>query len=86
MEGFTGDLCEEDINDCAADPCIHGTCIDGVAGFTCINCEPGYQGRLCEIGTISLALVLQCYFLLIAGRCKLELLSRIKFESDLRNV
>ena len=25
----------------------HGTCVDGVASFTC-SCETGYSGELCE--------------------------------------
>lgn len=50
--GFTGVICDENIDDCTPNPCIHGTCVDHVAGFSCSNCEPGYQGNLCEIGSL----------------------------------
>lgn len=39
--------CETDINECYSDPCHYGTCIDGLASFSC-QCKPGYTGRLCE--------------------------------------
>ena len=47
--GFTGSLCEEDINDCDPNPCLHGTCADGIASFTC-DCIAGYGGHACGIG------------------------------------
>uniref|UniRef100_A0AAR2JRL6 Neurogenic locus notch homolog protein 1 n=1 Tax=Pygocentrus nattereri TaxID=42514 RepID=A0AAR2JRL6_PYGNA len=48
LAGFTGSLCEIDINECASNPCHYGVCKDGLASFTCV-CRPGYSGRLCEI-------------------------------------
>uniref|UniRef100_A0A673G7A3 Neurogenic locus notch homolog protein 2-like n=1 Tax=Sinocyclocheilus rhinocerous TaxID=307959 RepID=A0A673G7A3_9TELE len=45
--GFEGRLCESNIDNCKPDPCHHGTCIDGIASYTC-NCEPGYTGYRCE--------------------------------------
>lgn len=45
--GYEGTLCESNINNCQPDPCHHGTCIDGIASYTC-NCEPGYTGYRCE--------------------------------------
>lgn len=45
--GFEGRLCESNIDNCQPDPCHHGTCIDGIASYTC-NCVPGYTGYRCE--------------------------------------
>lgn len=45
--GYSGRHCEADINECYSDPCHYGTCIDGLASFSC-QCKPGYTGRLCE--------------------------------------
>lgn len=45
--GFEGRLCESNIDNCLPDPCHHGTCIDGIASYTC-NCVPGYTGYRCE--------------------------------------
>ena len=39
----------EDINDCDSDPCINGSCIDGVNLYTCA-CDPGYSGTNCNEG------------------------------------
>lgn len=46
--GFTGELCEENINDCVPEPCHHGLCKDGIAMFSC-ECYPGYTGSICNI-------------------------------------
>lgn len=45
--GYSERHCETDINECYSDPCHYGTCIDGLASFSC-HCNPGYTGRLCE--------------------------------------
>lgn len=45
--GFTGLLCEENINNCDPDPCHHGECQDGIDSYTCI-CNPGYMGAICS--------------------------------------
>merc|ERR1719369_223887 len=30
----------QDINECESNPCVHGSCTDGVNSYTC-QCEPG---------------------------------------------
>uniref|UniRef100_A0A8C1L6C0 Notch receptor 3 n=1 Tax=Cyprinus carpio TaxID=7962 RepID=A0A8C1L6C0_CYPCA len=43
----SGNLCQVNINECASSPCLNrGTCVDGVASFTCL-CEPPYSGPTC---------------------------------------
>lgn len=48
LPGFSGLLCEENINDCQPKPCHHGVCRDGIATFSC-ECEAGYTGSICNI-------------------------------------
>jgi hypothetical protein len=47
--GYSGPTCEIDDDDCAAQPCENGgTCLDGVAAFTCdCSTAPGWGGPLC---------------------------------------
>ncbi|XP_073535150.1 versican core protein isoform X1 [Phyllobates terribilis] len=48
MPGFSGELCEIDIDECQSNPCRNGAaCIDGVNSFMCL-CLPSYSGALCE--------------------------------------
>ena len=47
FQGFTGVLCEENIDNCDPDPCHHGQCQDGIDSYTCI-CNPGYMGAICS--------------------------------------
>uniref|UniRef100_A0A671X8U3 Versican core protein n=1 Tax=Sparus aurata TaxID=8175 RepID=A0A671X8U3_SPAAU len=49
--GYTGQLCETDVDECQSNPCLNGaTCLDGVNSFTCL-CLPSYTGELCEQDT-----------------------------------
>lgn len=45
--GWEGEVCETEINECSAGPCLHGTCTDLMADYLC-ECEPGYVGKDCE--------------------------------------
>jgi hypothetical protein len=46
--GFSGLLCQTQIDECASDPCINGgTCQDLVDGFNC-SCPDGYSGSTCQ--------------------------------------
>ena len=43
-DGYDGDLCENDIDECAEEPCLHGgTCEDGVNEYVC-NCSSVWSG------------------------------------------
>jgi len=44
--GFSGLDCT-DIDECATNPCNHGSCQDEINGYHC-NCEPGYTGTSCD--------------------------------------
>lgn len=47
--GYTGRLCEEDIDECMSNPCMNnGECIDLVGGFQCNCSNTGYEGVHCE--------------------------------------
>ncbi|XP_030846782.1 fibropellin-1-like [Strongylocentrotus purpuratus] len=48
LAGFTGTLCEENIDECISNQCLNeATCIDKVNGYVC-RCPPGYDGVLCD--------------------------------------
>ena len=46
--GYTGVLCDVNIDDCIGVCSGNGQCMDEVASFTCL-CSPGYTGVDCEI-------------------------------------
>ena len=46
-------LKNSDIDDCAVNPCSHGTCQDELNDFTC-NCDSGWEGKQCDKGMMSL--------------------------------
>lgn len=50
--GWTGDDCNENIDDCENDACFNGaTCIDGIGNFSC-QCTPGRTGLYCQFDDV----------------------------------
>lgn len=45
--GYTGRLCDVNINDCGSNSCVNGKCIDDIASYRC-DCKKGYYGKHCE--------------------------------------
>ncbi|XP_060606731.1 protein eyes shut homolog, partial [Ruditapes philippinarum] len=46
--GYTGKVCETDIDECSSHPCKNGaSCLDKLNDYQC-NCMPGYTGADCE--------------------------------------
>lgn len=44
-EGFEGDMCEINIDDCEDNDCENNsTCVDGINNYTCM-CSPEYTGN-----------------------------------------
>ncbi len=46
--GWTGPTCQQDIAECASNPCGRGECTEGQNQFKCL-CFPGFTGVFCEI-------------------------------------
>lgn len=48
--GYTGDFCEEDINECQSNPCLNnGQCEDLVNSYSCDCTGTGYSGDDCSV-------------------------------------
>ena len=52
--GYTGRLCENDIDECAiSKPCYNGKCSNHKPGFSC-SCDARYTGDLCQTEVIDI--------------------------------
>ncbi|KAK2152085.1 hypothetical protein LSH36_340g06031 [Paralvinella palmiformis] len=47
LQGFTGQRCETNLNECLSNPCVRGRCYDGDNKYMCM-CNDGYTGINCE--------------------------------------
>ncbi|XP_033745618.1 delta-like protein B [Pecten maximus] len=47
-DGWTGDRCQTDVNECEHNPCLHsGTCHNINGNYTC-HCSDGWTGHICD--------------------------------------
>lgn len=46
-QGFTGNNCEINIDDCEINNCVNGTCIDEINDYHC-KCSLGFEGKYCD--------------------------------------
>ncbi|XP_064650303.1 protein crumbs-like [Lineus longissimus] len=47
-KGWQGTNCDQDINECDANPCKNGNCTNFDGGYNC-TCNPGYEGFNCSV-------------------------------------
>ncbi|CAH1802347.1 unnamed protein product [Owenia fusiformis] len=47
VAGYTGSLCESELNECLSSPCQNGECNDAFNNYIC-TCREGFTGRHCE--------------------------------------
>ncbi|XP_078697536.1 cubilin-like [Branchiostoma floridae x Branchiostoma belcheri] len=45
--GWTGQNCQQDIDECKKNPCQHGRCVNKDGGYKC-TCFPGWTGQNCR--------------------------------------
>ncbi|XP_059379365.1 protein crumbs homolog 2b [Carassius carassius] len=46
--GWTGERCQENVDECDRQPCVRGTCRDLPGDYEC-QCVPGYSGKNCQL-------------------------------------
>ncbi|MEO7112750.1 MAG: calcium-binding EGF-like domain-containing protein [Polyangiaceae bacterium] len=66
--GFTGTNCQTKVDNCAGNPCAHGTCVDGTTSYTC-TCSTGFTGVNCDACATSYFGYPTCTFCTAAGTC-----------------
>ena len=46
VDGYSGPMCEDDVNECLSSPCLNGAeCRDLIGKYEC-NCLPGFTGMV----------------------------------------